>query len=952
MFTPISSTQVGDKFGSPLSVSAADVNGDRLPDILLAATDGIHFLIAAGEGRFELSQLVVSGNFVRLLTADFNRDGFVDIAAGSNSGSTTILLGDGTGKFRKSAEFAGVGFGAADLNGDGIMDLALLSLQPAAISVSIGGGDGTFKPGWNFALTDRPSALVLADLNRDGKLDIVVGLRFSQNMTVLLGTGGENFRAMENPPACPYARDLAIADFNRDGIPDLVCDDGGIRVLAGKGDGSFTVQWQTDDQSLALAVAAGDFNGDGLPDIAVGHYYNAELSILLASTDGTFRLGARVPSVGDVAQIVTTDLNGDAKPDLVIASYSGSSVLAALGTGNGEFAPPACFGLGEMARLQVGDLNGDGAADFVVALPYRKTVVVIDGASGRRQLVNFANYPFDAAIIDVNADRTPDLVVATALQIAAAPGRESFQSSLELVVRPGRGDGSFGAPISTALGMTMTGAYYERPVVLAVGDFTGNGMIGAVVANNSAGALDVYRGNGAGTFTRVASLGTPPVWRMLAADLNGDGVQDIAVLGSGGAGNIYSGAAAGLNLLGSYPAICGRITGGVAGDFNGDRSLDLALACNDGRLKLLSNSGSGTFRDPATMMPGFQNGTIALSDFSGDGNADLIAVSLGVDGTAEGGLGRLMLGKGDGTFRASAVVKWPRLLDLLPMTPAGATRAGVVLLENTGNTRNSLSNQLQITLLRNTLPSILPGPLEVVSAASFKAGSVGQRSIIAIFGEGLSATTEAATSTALPAKLGATSVTLTDTSGRDWPVSLFFVSPGQINALVPPVPWGGSLPWSTSAITVISNDRTTGQGLVQVAPVAFSLFTANADGKGVPAAQVLRVKADGTRSTEPAYRCDQGGGSCVPLAIDLGPASDQVFLMLYGTGLGWCGPGSVKVLIASVTVPVQGAGPQGQYPGLDQINVLLPPSLAGRGESDLQLNACGYDANTVRVNIR
>jgi transposase len=69
--------------------------------------------------------------------------------------------------------------------------------------------------------------------------------------------------------------------------------------------------------------------------------------------------------------------------------------------------------------------------------------------------------------------------VATALQIAAAPGRESFQSSLELVVRPGRGDGSFGAPISTALGMTMTGAYYERPVVLAVGDFTSNGMTGA-----------------------------------------------------------------------------------------------------------------------------------------------------------------------------------------------------------------------------------------------------------------------------------------------------------------------------------------------------------------------------------------------------------------------------------------------------------------------------------------
>lgn len=136
----------------------------------------------------------------------------------------------------------------------------------------------------------------------------------------------------------------------------------------------------------ALDVAAGDFNGDELPDLAVGHgCNNAELSIRLASTDGTYRLGARLPSLGDVAQIVTTDRNGDAKPDLVIASYSGSSVLAARGTENGEFAPSTCFGFGETARLQIGNLNGDGAADFVVALPYRETVVVVDGSSGRRR---------------------------------------------------------------------------------------------------------------------------------------------------------------------------------------------------------------------------------------------------------------------------------------------------------------------------------------------------------------------------------------------------------------------------------------------------------------------------------------------------------------------------------------------------------------------------------------
>lgn len=126
MFTPISSIQVGDKFASPMSVAVADVNGDRIPDILTAATDGIHVLLAGGEGRFELSQMVVSGNFVRIVTADFNHDGFVDVAAGSNSVSTTVLLGDGTGKFRTSARLPGVGYGAADLNGDGNIDLSLL----------------------------------------------------------------------------------------------------------------------------------------------------------------------------------------------------------------------------------------------------------------------------------------------------------------------------------------------------------------------------------------------------------------------------------------------------------------------------------------------------------------------------------------------------------------------------------------------------------------------------------------------------------------------------------------------------------------------------------------------------------------------------------------------------------------------------------------------------------
>ncbi len=954
MFRPSSSITVGDNVGSPLGVATADVNGDRLPDVLIASTVGIHVLIAVGGGRFEFSQPILSGYFLRLTTADFNRDGFVDIAAAAESSGTTVLLGDGRGQFRKSSELLGLGYGAADWNGDGILDLSLLFDR--AISISFGVGDGTFRSGPRFSLEGTPSSLGLADLNRDGRVDIVVGLRFSQNMAVLLGTGGESFRFLENPPQCSFARSVAVVDFNRDGMPDVVCAHGGITILAGKGDGSFTKHSEIEDPDLVLSVATGDFNGDGLPDLAAGHYYNGYVSILLGSANGTFTPGARVSSIGDVFQVVTADINGDAQPDLLLASFSAASVVAAFGSGNGQFSGPIAFGFDEKAPWRIADLNGDGTEDFVVALPYRQTIVTVDGSSGRRRLVFVSSYPLDVALMDGNADRIPDLVAVTASHIAT--GRESLESSNELAVLLGRGDGGFESPIPTAIGKSMTGDIYTLPIALAVGDFTGSGAIGAVVANNSTRTLDLYRGSGTGTFTRVASFAASNVLRMLAVDLNADGIQDVAMLRSDGTVDIFSGSATGLNLLGSYPGVCRAITAGVAGDIQEDRKPDLIVACDDGRVQLLTNSGAGAFRDRTTVVAGFRPGTVALSDFDGDGKADIIAVSLYKGSAEDGGIGRLLLGKGDGTFRESAVVRWPRLLELRPLLPTGDSRSSLVLLENAGDARYRPTNHLQITLLRNTIPDTPPGRLDVVSAASFKPGRIARRSIVALFGDGLSSSTEAASSTALPTMLGETSVTLTDGSGRNWPVSLFFVSPGQINALVPYVPWGSTLPsgesfpWSSSTITVISNGRTVAQSLLHAAMVAPALFTANADGKGVPAAQVVRAKADGTRSIEPVYRCEQGTGSCVPLPIEVSNAAEQVFLTLYGTGLGECSAGGISVLIGGVAAPVQSAGPQGQYPGLDQINVLLPPALAGRGESDLSLKACNADANSVRVNIR
>ncbi len=92
-------------------------------------------------------------------------------------------------------------------------------------------------------------------------------------------------------------------------------------------------------------------------------------------------------------------------------------------------------------------------------------------------------------------------------------------------------------------------------------------------------------------------------------------------------------------------------------------------------------------------------------------------------------------------------------------------------------------------------------------------------------------------------------------------------------------------------------------------------------------------------------------GSC-PKPIDFGNASDQLFLILFGTGIrNRQDLSTIDLRIGGIQVPVLFAGGNG-YVGEDQLNVPLPRSLAGRGDVDVTLVVDGKAANTVRVNIR
>jgi uncharacterized protein (TIGR03437 family) len=239
-------------------------------------------------------------------------------------------------------------------------------------------------------------------------------------------------------------------------------------------------------------------------------------------------------------------------------------------------------------------------------------------------------------------------------------------------------------------------------------------------------------------------------------------------------------------------------------------------------------------------------------------------------------------------------------------------------------------------------------PFAIVSAASFAAGGLPPESIVAGFGSNLATGVQAAPSTPLPTTLAGVSVKIRDSADRERLAPLFFVSPGQINFLIP-----GGMANGQAVLTVMRDDGPVASGETQIANVSPGLFSADASGLGAASAVALRVKADGSQSFEPVAKYDPARNRFAPAPIDLGPTTDQIFLVFYGSGLRFRNSlSTVNCTIGGASSETLYAGVVPGFVGLDQVNVRLPRSLAGRGEVDVALVVDGKAANTVRVSVR
>jgi uncharacterized protein (TIGR03437 family) len=233
-----------------------------------------------------------------------------------------------------------------------------------------------------------------------------------------------------------------------------------------------------------------------------------------------------------------------------------------------------------------------------------------------------------------------------------------------------------------------------------------------------------------------------------------------------------------------------------------------------------------------------------------------------------------------------------------------------------------------------------------IQSAAAPGTAIAPGSLASLYGQNLSATTAQAGSLPLPVSLGGVTLAVTDSAGVQRAAPLLYVSPNQINFLVPDNVSSGTATFTAAGGSAAQSFT----GTVQT--VAPGLFSMNGNGSGVAAALAVAVQAGNPQlqSPVPVFQC--GGTGCVSVPIALG-VDRPVYISFYGTGIrNRSSLANVTVTINGVSIPATYAGPAPGYPGLDQVNVGLTLDLRGAGECNVAVSVDGQTSNVVTINIQ
>ncbi len=517
--------------------------------------------------------------------ADFDRDGWLDVATAGHDGIAVLLNneGHGFGSRYRSASPGGGAFdlAAGDLNRDDIPDLVVAQADGNTVDVHLGNGDGTFVAPLRIPIAGgSPRGIALVDHDGDGTLDIIATEYATNAWRILYGNGAGAFDRQARFGAIARPQGVLAADFNRDGRPDVAIAGAGIDLVAvffSTSSGGH-VQRNVSVRGAVNVLAAGDYNHDGWLDLSAASSSNSEIYTLIGGPSGlTWSL--TTASGSSPRGIVAADVNQDGRLDLMTANRASSTVNVHLGTGSGTFGAAQAVPAGSGSRaLAAGDFDHDGRVDLVT---------VNESASTATLLVNTT--PF----------------VAPAFRFT----RQVF-------------DGNPG---------------FSGPYGLETGDFDRDGRLDVVTWANG---IVVRLAAGS-----KATITTAAVNDVVVADINRDGAFDLAsadfhrrevrVFLNRGDGTFAQG----------LQAFAGFVSGLASADFNRDGHADLVVqeTSSDQGLRILLGRGDGTFEDGGTTFLDSFLQQFVTADLDRDGDVDIVGASADPAGFV------VWYGKGDGT---------------------------------------------------------------------------------------------------------------------------------------------------------------------------------------------------------------------------------------------------------------------------------------------------------------
>ena len=561
---------------NPYSVVAADVNGDGKPDLIVVNENDSNVSVllntttpGSATATFAAQHTFTTGGYPFFVTAaDVNGDGRPDLIVADQGDNTVSVLLNITAAGAPTPSFAARtsfptgasphSIGVTDVNGDGRPDIVIVNLGDNNVGVLLnttdpGAATASFAAQHTFATGASPVSVAVTDVNGDGKADLVVVNTTDDSVSVLLNTTDPgattpSFADQQAFATGGYSYGVAAGDLNGDGKPDFVVanfNSSDVSVLLnttlpGTATPSFATQQTFATGTQPNFVVVADVNGDGKPDLVTPSLNGGTVSVLLNSTSA----GADTPNfatqqpftVGlSPVSVAVADVNGDGRPDL-IATSSSNTVGVLLNTASPgaalSFAPLKSFATGGTPNsIAVADVNGDGKPDLVVANVADNTVsVLLNTTAPGAAVAAFAtqhtfatgSFPTFVVVADVDGDGRPDIVVAN-------QGDNNVGVLLNNTA-PGAATPSFAAQQTFATG--------THPLSVAVADVNGDGRPDLVAANHDDNTVSVLLNTAAaGATLSFATQHTFPTgefpYSVALANVSGSGKPDIVVVDSG-----------------------------------------------------------------------------------------------------------------------------------------------------------------------------------------------------------------------------------------------------------------------------------------------------------------------------------------------------------------------------------------------------------------------------------